>query len=268
MFRADLHMHSAFSDGTLTPQELIQKAKMAGVSGISITDHDCVDAYEGLNTEGFLVGTGVEISSTFQGGSIHVLAYNFDPSAQEIQAYCQGQKARREERCRQTLEKLSSMRMPMTLEEVRSVAPQSRVLGRPHIAEAMRRRGYVRSFKEAFQLYLAEGKPAYFSSSTLSTEEALHLIHRIGGKAFIAHPHLLKPSVLNEICLYPFQGIECYYARPAPHDEERFFQLAKRNKWLVSGGSDFHAEGKGGAIGSCFVREEAFFAIFPALKVC
>lgn len=269
MFRADLHCHTLFSDGTMTPDQLLHLAKEIGLSGISITDHDTVEAYSqapAIARElGILLGSGVEFSCVFQKMSVHVLGYDFDLNSPAIAALCLRHQQRRTSRNKAILDNLSRLSMPILEEDLLSIG--ERTIGRPHIAKLMVERGYVGSIKEAFNLYLGDGKPCYESGEGISVQETLDVIHEGKGKAFIAHPHLLTHSrKIKELLKYPFDGIECHYAKFAPEQERQWFQMAKEKGWLMSGGSDFHGSSKDYIqLGCSWVDEENFHKIFQHL---
>jgi predicted metal-dependent phosphoesterase TrpH len=263
-FRADLHCHTTCSDGSLTPQELVALAKESGLSGLSVTDHDTIDAYETLIPEarrlGILLGAGVEFSCEFKGKSVHILGYDFRLDSPEIRAFCERHQKRREERNRAILAKLSRIGLVIGEQEL----PSAGTVGRPHIAHLMVKKGYVSSFKEAFQLYLGEGKRCYDEGVTFSAQEGVDVIHQGGGKAFVAHPHLLSDGgFIRELLTLPFDGIECHYARCSPEKERRWLKIAKEKGLLISGGSDFHGALKEHIpLGSSWVDEECFHKIF------
>jgi 3',5'-nucleoside bisphosphate phosphatase len=265
MFRADLHSHTTFSDGTMTPTELVRHAKEVGLSALSITDHDTVDAYaEAIpvaKAEGILLGTGVEFSSVFRNISVHVLAYDFDLNSPHIYALCKRHQERRTARNKAILEKLSRLSMHILEEEL--LAFGGHTLGRPHIAQLMIQKKYVSTFTQAFQL-IGDGKPCFDPGVGISTEETIAIIHQAGGKAFIAHPHLLEhANKIKELLKLPFDGLECYYGRFLADQEKRWIKLAKEKGWLMSGGSDFHGTVKEYiSLGCSWVNEECFNQIF------
>lgn len=266
MFRADLHCHTTFSDGTMTPEELLCHAKEIGLSGISITDHDTIDAYitaPGIAKElGLLLGSGVEFSSIFQGISIHILGYDFDLSSPAISGLCERHKTRRNERNKAMLEKLSRLSMFIDEEELLSMGDRS--IGRPHIALLMIKKGYVSSIKEAFNTYIGDGKPCFVPGVGISSEETIAAIHKGGGKAFLAHPHLLgHANKIKQLLKLPFDGIECHYGRFPPEQEKRWIRVAEEKSLLISGGSDFHGSVKEFIqLGCSWVGEESFHKIF------
>lgn len=266
-FRADLHCHSTCSDGTLSPVELIALAKERGLSGLSITDHDTVAAYTtaipAAKAAGIRLGTGVEFSCEHQGISVHILGYDYLLDASSIKELCARHKKRRTERNRAILANLKQHRMPIDEEELKKFG-EERTIGRPHIAQLMIEKGYVSSLKDAFNRYLGEGKLCYAKGEVFTALEAITSLHQAEGKAFVAHPQLLpKKSSLKEILALPFDGIECYYSLFAKETAQKWLDIAKTKKWLISGGSDFHGAVKPNiALGCSFVDQETFDRIF------
>lgn len=269
MFRADLHCHTIFSDGTMTPEQLLCLAKEIGLSAISITDHDTIEAYSQApkiaKKLGILLGSGVEFSSVFQRMSVHILGYDFDLNHPAIAKLCARHEQRRTLRNKAILDHLARLGMPISEEELLSIGEKT--VGRPHIAKLMVEKGYVSSIKEAFNLYIGDGKPCYESGEGISVQETLDVIHQGKGKAFIAHPHLLDHSrKIKELLKYPFDGIECHYAKFPPEQEKRWIQMAKERGLLISGGSDFHGAVKDYIqLGCSWVDEENFHKIFQHL---
>ena len=265
MFRADLHCHTTFSDGTLTPEMLIDKAIEIGLSALCITDHDSVEAYKTAiphaKLKQILLGTGVEFSCAHKSVSVHLLGYAIDVTSPKLLSFCQRHTQRRTERNRQILEKLKQVKMPLDEKEL---CQMGHMIGRPHIALLMLKKGYVPSIKTAFQLYIGDNKPCYVRGMTFSIEETIDVIHEAGGKAFIAHPQLLHHSCkIKELLHFPIDGLECYYGRLDKIQEKRFIKLAKEKNLLISGGSDFHGETLEHAqLGSSWVDEETFHTIF------
>ena len=247
MFRADLHCHTTFSDGTMTPEQLLRHAKEIGLTGISITDHDTIEAYvaaPALAKEmGLLLGSGVEFSSIFQNLSIHILGYDFDLESQAILKLCERHRIRRHERNKAILEKLSRLSMPIQEEELMAMGERS--IGRPHIALLMIKKGYVSSIKEAFNTYIGDGKLCFVPGEGISSEETIAVIHEGGGKAYLAHPHLIgHANKIKQLLKLPFDGIDCHYGRFPPEQEKRWLDTAHQKGLLISGGSDFHGSVK------------------------
>ena len=265
-FRADLHCHSTFSDGSQTPEEIIRQAKDSGLSGLSITDHDTVDAYETAfslaakyNLE---LIPGVEFSAVHRGHSVHILGYSFNTKNLLIQQLCQRHFQRRIHRYKAILALLAKENMPISEKELIEQYPSHTNIGRPHIALAMMKRGYVKSIEEAFFRFLAEGKSCYIKGESFSVEETIGVIHAGGGLAVIAHPHLMKrPDILKDLLEMNFDGIEGYYANFRLEVNRRWIEIGKKNKWVVTGGSDFHGNIKPQISLGCSWVDEATFDI-------
>lgn len=262
-FRADLHCHSSCSDGSLTPPELVRAAHEAGLQGLSITDHDTVEAYKtafqaAVENQIELI-PGVEFSASLDGHSVHILGYSFDVAHPAIHALCERQTMRRQERNLEILDKLAAAGMPLTLEEVKGEEPHA-TLGRPHIALAMVKKGYVHSVQEAFKRYIGDGRPAYSKGAPIGVDETLDTLRQAHGLAIIAHPHLIDDvPLLKKLLEMPFDGIECYYSRFPADANEPWIELATKRNWLMTGGSDFHGAIKPTiALGSSWVNEELF----------
>jgi 3',5'-nucleoside bisphosphate phosphatase len=260
-FRADLHIHSSCSDGTDTPLKILELAKAADLSGLSITDHDTIQAYtpEFIATARELeleLLMGVEISSEWQGLTVHILAYAFDLHLQEFLIQVQD---RRNERNRRILEKLKKKGIDIDEQELKSSGP-SQIVGRSHIAAAMLKKKGVASTQEAFERYLKDDACCYAPGGKFAPHEVIHAIHRENGLAVLAHPHFLKRGrFVKEMLCLPWDGIECYYGRLPKEQETQWVKIARAHNWLTTGGSDYH----GGLrpyipIGASWVNEEIF----------
>lgn len=264
---ADLHCHTTCSDGTATPEQILDLAVAKGFKGVSITDHDTISAYQGLQEKaderGLEILTGIEFSCSHKTISVHILGYGFDLEAPPLLELVKRHHTRREERNLAILEKLAHKKMPISLLEMQEQG--SRVIGRPHIALAMVKKGYVESLPEAFKKYLAEGRPCYAPGNPVSVDETIAVIQASGGKAVIAHPHLLNsPKTLQDLLKMPFDGIECAYANFPPERNKRWIDLAARKKWLETGGSDFHGTIKPTLYyGASYVDETRFRLLQP-----
>jgi predicted metal-dependent phosphoesterase TrpH len=264
-FRADLHCHSTFSDGTFTPKELIELAEEKGLNALSITDHDCIGAYsEALSLakkKGLLTLPGAEFSATFEEHSVHVLAYSFDFTSPSLIAFCRAHADRRKERNEEILSKLRKNGFALSMEELDQHS--SRVIGRPHIAEALVKKGYLKDTLTAFRYFLGEGKSCFALGPEISVEKTLEAIHKAKGLAVLAHPHLLRNKKRVERLLrLPFDGIECLYALMTPLQNHPWLELAARKNLLVSGGSDFHGRAKPQVPLGAATLEQTYFEPF------
>jgi 3',5'-nucleoside bisphosphate phosphatase len=259
MFKADLHCHSTFSDGTFSPQELIDCAKNIGLGGLSITDHDTVNAYSTAlpyaKEKQLPLISGIEFSATESGVSVHMLGYGFALDSPDIEGLCLKHKTRRGERNRAILDKLAKLNMPVDLHDVEGYS-----IGRPHIAQALMQKGYVASVDEAFKKYLGENKACYVPGTPISVEETLEAIHAAKGVAIIAHPHLIMQNkIIKKLLAMPFEGIEVYYARFAKEECGKWLQIARDKQWLITGGSDFHGSVKPDIQLGCSTIDEEIF---------
>lgn len=266
-FRADLHCHSLCSDGTMSPSEIIDLAIKMGLNGLSITDHDTIAAYpEAIleaQSKNIQMIPGVEFSAIHRQTSVHILAYSFSLNSPIIKSFCQLHQKRRERRTMEILKLLAAQGMSLSLDDFPSdllVPSLKHSMGRPHIALAMLKKGYVTSIQQAFHHYLGEGKPCYIPSSAFTVEETIELIHRANGLAIIAHPHLIENhAVCRDLLEMNFDGIEGYYARFQMTDHERWLKIGARKGWIITGGSDFHGSIKPNlSLGSSYVNEETF----------
>lgn len=269
-FRADLHCHTTCSDGTVKPQDIIQIACDLGLQGLSITDHDTIEAYKealpAAQAKQFPLISGVEFSAVHRNASIHILAYSFPLSSTGIQEFCQRHNQRREQRNRAILELLAFQGMPLSQEDFSPDLfsdKSQHSIGRPHIALAMMKKGYVPSIQKAFQEYIGEGKSCYVPGNAFSIEETLEIIHQAQGLAIIAHPHLIENvGILRDLLSMNFDGIEGYYARFPRNAHDRWLKIGAHKGWIITGGSDFHGEIKPNLpLGSSWVNEETFLIL-------
>lgn len=259
-FRADLHCHSICSDGTDEPKELLIKAKEMGLQGLSITDHDSIDAYtpalfEEAKTLEIELMTGVELSSEFNGSTVHVLGYHFDSNCPLFRDFITEMRRRREERNLSILQKLEKQKMKIDIDELKGIA----TVGRPHIAALLVKKGYVNSLQEAFTKYLKDGALCSASYFRLTPTEAIQKIHEAKGKAIIAHPHFYPKTYLKRLLNFNFDGIECHYGSFAKEVAAPFLEIAKKKDWIATGGSDYHGKVKPHLyLGASYVGRDVF----------
>lgn len=245
----DLHTHSTCSDGTFSPEGLVHEAVACGITHLSLTDHDSFDgvapAREAAQQAGIAFLAGLEISAEFQPGTMHILGYGFDethPLLREKVAFVQ---QARKDRNPVIVKKLNGLGIDITMEEIAAEAGGD-IVGRPHFAKVMLRKGYVKDNQEAFDKYLAKGMPAYMDKVRLGPEESIDCIAQAGGIPVLAHPYQLKVSeeemekVIGRLAGAGLRGLECYYK---DHDDAKvatLLGLARRFNLLATGGSDFH----------------------------
>lgn len=250
----DLHAHTTASDGSLSPRGLVEMAHRNNLSALGITDHDTIDGWdearEAAKDSGIEIVPGVELSTSYEGGRFHLLGYFIDENSPLVETLRRIQRARAN-RNEVIFENLRELGVPLEEEEVRALAGPNGLLGRPHFARAMVARGYVASTQEAFDLYLADGKPAYATKDVLTPQEAIQGIHEAGGLAIWAHPPLNEKFSFDELeeelrrwISWGLDGLETRYGRYTPQQNEWTKTMAKKYDLLEGGGSDFHGASK------------------------
>lgn len=245
----DLHTHSTFSDGSYTPEELLQLALDTGLTAIALTDHDSTNGVPrflaAAHAKPIKAITGVEISADFHPGTMHILGYFMNPRDPALNEHLAWIRGGREARNQEILHKLNQLGLHLTWQEVASCAGED-VVGRPHFAQALITRGYVSGKDEAFDKYLGRGKPAYANRRRLTPSASINLIRESGGVPVLAHPLTLKLAgrelqrLLFDLRNNGLEGIECYYSEHSPDMEKEYLQIAKKMDLVPTGGSDFH----------------------------
>ena len=247
----DLHCHSTFSDGSLTPEQLIAEAAKIGLAALALTDHDTT---AGLPR--FLAAAadtavravpGVELSVDCSSGVMHMLGYWMDLANPELVRQMEWIRDGRAMRNRTMLEKLNALGFAMTWAEVQAFAGED-VVGRPHFAQVMLQKGYAKDKNEAFDKWLGDGKPGYADRPRLTAEVAVALIRQAGGVAVLAHPYSLHvgkdamASLLIELAAAGLAGVECYYSEHSADLTKEYLVMARQANLVPTGGSDFHGE--------------------------
>lgn len=242
--KADLHMHTTFSDGTLSPYELVKRCKQRGLSIISITDHDSVDAFPDAIEYGKEFGVevipGVELSAMVGDKDVHLLGYFVDYTSKRLQEYLEFFRQERKRRAERIVAKLNSINVPLKLESVLQRAGKGSV-GRPHIASAMVEGGFIQHYQEAFEKFIGNGGPAYERKFYLSPEEAIKLISSSGGLSFLAHPgRYTSDEAVTQLIESGLDGIEVIHPSHTPTHTAHYRGVVSEYFLLESGGSDFH----------------------------
>src|SRR4051812_19406701 len=273
----DLHCHSTASDGTLPPREVVRLAKQSSLSAIALTDHDtvagCADAADEARKLSLDFLCGIEISAEFpHPGTMHILGYGVDPDSPQLKNLTETLLAGRDNRNPRIIAKLNEMGVAVSMKEWEEQA-NGGVLGRPHLAAVLARKGYVSSIKQAFDKYIGQGAPAYFDKERLTPRQAFERIAASGGVAVLAHPIQLRAGndaqlerVVKDLVDLGLVGIEVIHS---DHDETWIAKcnaLADRFGLIKTGGSDFHGANKkdislGSARGRRIPRE-----MFDALR--
>ncbi len=247
MSGVDLHTHTTASDGTYAPAELVREAVRRGVRVLAVTDHDSVDAVTpalltARDHPPLEIVPGIEINTDDPGGEIHILGYFLDYEALWLGDLLREFRAERAARVHRIADRLAALGHPIEAEEVFALVREGSA-GRPHVAQVMVRRGYVGTVREAFDRFLAAGKPAYVPHRKVASREACEIIRRAGGLAVVAHPgfHEDPEQMIRELAgTGLLDGIECYYAEHSPEQTARFLGLCRELGLSPTGGSDFH----------------------------
>lgn len=243
-------MHSNLSDGTNTPEEIVDLAAKAGMTTIALTDHDIVDGIERAQKKGAERGVevipGIEFTCEVPKNEVHILGYYIDRNNPELQETLKKVQEDRVSRVYRIIEKLKGLGVNLDPEEVFKLSGK-KVPGRPHVARALIAKGFVADFKEAFSKYLDFRAPAYVSHYKLTPVEAIRLIKQAGGIAVFAHPGLSNyDEKIPELAAAGLRGLEaCYPGYQMNGNERRYRKLADKLGLLITGGTDFHGENAG-----------------------
>jgi len=249
----DLHCHSTASDGTLAPAEVVKLAVAGGLSALALTDHDTVDGVAEAAAEAEKSGLdflpGIEISCEYpHPGTMHLLGYGVRADSPVLRDLTKTLLAGRDNRNPKIIARLRELNVAITMEEVENEAGGN-VVGRPHIAAILLRKGYVSSIKQAFDKYLAPGGLAYFDKERLTARQAIGMVLESGGLPVLAHPVQLRTEndaqldrIVKDMLDIGLAGIEVIHS---DHDEglvNKYSRLAERYNLLKTGGSDFHGK--------------------------
>ena len=253
----DLHCHSTASDGTFAPEDVVRLAQSAGLSALALTDHDTIAGVAAAAAEAAKLGLdflpGIEISAVFPApGTLHILGYGVDPASDVLRNLTSGLRDARDNRNPQIVKRLQELGVAITMEEVEQQAAGG-VVGRPHIAAVLVRKGYVNSIKNAFDKYLGQTGSAYFDKERLKPQRAFDLIRQSGGVAVLAHPVQLRTEndaqlnrVVKDLVDLGLVGIEVIHSDHDAAWVEKCTSLADKYGLLKTGGSDFHGGNKTG----------------------
>lgn len=243
----ELHCHTTYSDGTLTPSELVQAALDAGVKALAITDHDTVAGWD--EAFGSAVGTaleivpGLELSTVYQDRSLHILG--FYPERRQLEPPLRERIAGRQRRAREMVERLAELGYAIDLPEM----PGTMAPGRPHLAAALVRAGHARSNQEAFSRWLGDHGPAYVQYDKFAAADGIRLLRDCGAVPVWAHPYLFRggtvETVLPDLVAAGLMGVEVYHPHHSPSDVRRLEEACRTSGLLMTGGSDYHGPGSG-----------------------
>jgi len=245
----DLHSHTTASDGALTPRELVRLAARNRVRVLAVTDHDSTDglpeAIDEAARHGIEIVPGLEINTDVPGAEVHVLGYYVDWGADWFQDFLREQRAERTARVHRIVERLTELGMPLTADEVFAICQEGSP-GRPHVAQAMVNRGYVKSVREAFDRWLRTGGPANVPRRRLTPVDAVAVIRRAEGVPVLAHPGLAdRDAMIPELVAAGLAGIETYYPEHSVAQVNAYRELCDRLHLVATGGSDYHGSHTG-----------------------
>ena len=247
---ADLHLHTTFSDGTETPQRVVELAQQAGLAAMAITDHDNTDAIAIAEPIAMRAGLelipGIEMSASSDGLEVHLLGFLLDLKSAMLTQHMQEQQARRVERVHEMVKRLQRVGVKIEAEEVFQVAGEGTV-GRPHVARVLLKHGYISTLSEAFTRYIGPDNPGFIPGSPLPPARVIRVIRDAGGVPVLAHPiYLKKDSLIKELIKEGLIGLEVYHSGHPPETVRHYEQMADRFGLLKTGGSDFHGDSKEG----------------------
>ena len=241
----DLHVHTNFSDGLLTPEQVVDLALKKNIDGIAITDHDTIKGIKPAIEYSKKVGNikiipGIEFGCIYKNEEVHILGYFIDYNRKNIIDVTKKLREDRVVRGIKMIKKLNNLGMELTLEEVKRLSEKD-YIGRPHIARALVYRGYVDSIQDAFDEYLNRDMPAYVERDTLTLVETINLIHESNGIAVLAHPGLLIDKDIIYYCIdNRIDGLEVIHSKHNDEDVKSLIEISRKLGVIITGGSDCH----------------------------
>jgi predicted metal-dependent phosphoesterase TrpH len=246
--KADLHTHTNESDGSLTAEQLIDRAKKKGLKTLAITDHDTISGYmkgrEAAQAAGIELIPGVEITALWDSREVHILAYLFNPGHAKFQELLKRQRLARVKRMRQIVEALNKQGIDITMDEVRAESGTGSP-GRPHAASVLISKGYVASVAEAFIRYLKSEKLEGIKTDYATIGEVVDTVKEANGVLSLAHPGpLYNEKEINALLEFGLDGLECIHPSHTYALQRNFTKMAESKHLLITGGSDFHGKGK------------------------
>lgn len=269
----DLHLHTTASDGALTPSQLVDHARGAGVRTLSVTDHDTMagvpEAADAAARHQLEFLPGVEITTTLDGKNVHLLAYFLDPEPPTMAAFLEERRAERVARARFMADRLAGAGVGIDIEPIiERTAAEGRSIARPLLAVALVEAGHARSQREAFDRWIGNNRPAYVPCRGVTPVEAVRHVSKAGGITSLAHPGLLgKDHVIPGLARDGLTALEAHHPEHDPASRSRYVRLAEQNGLAVSGGSDFHdqAHRRGPSLGRVGLSRETFMPLLQCL---
>jgi predicted metal-dependent phosphoesterase TrpH len=247
----DLHLHTTASDGWLPPTGLVERVVAAGITVMSVTDHDTVAGLAearraaAVSTVPVEIIDGIEITAVHDGRDVHILGYFLDTRSVALEKFLRAQRASRVERVFEIGERLTALGVSIDIEDLMdsAAARPGTSIGRPSIARALVEAGHAASFQDAFDRYLASGRPAFVARRGQSPRQVIDAIHMAGGLASMAHPGVTRqPALLASLVDAGLDAIEVYHSDHPPAVRAELAVFAARHRLLVTGGSDYHGD--------------------------
>ena len=245
---ADLHLHTQFSDGTFTPEELVLYAQKSGLACIAVTDHDtvegCARAAAACAAVRMEFIPGAELTAEYEDIEVHILGYFLETENQVLLSRIAQFQTVRQQRIHEMVAALNQLGVPLKAEAVFALA-NCKSPGRPHVARALVKERLIGSLDEAFERFLKKGRPAWVPKTKMSALESVELIHQAGGLAVMAHPGLNRTDeIIPALVDAGLDGIECFHTKHSTVMSERYLEIAEKHRLLVTGGSDCHGFSK------------------------
>ena len=250
----DLHTHTTFSDGTDTPTQLINKALAAGITTIALTDHDSISGWQEATSAlrpGICLVPGAEVScQTLDGISVHILGLLFDPSNNALIDTLEKTRENRYGRMEKIIAKINEAGINISMSDVLEQLSDGATLGRPHLADALVKKGVVASREEAFAQMLHNHSKYYVSHYSPTPEAVIKLIKEAGGVSVIAHPmashrgRTISLDTFGSLIQAGLDGIEVDHRDHSPQEKTQLIELARESKLVMTGASDYHGNGK------------------------
>lgn len=245
----DFHMHSIYSDGVKSPEELLRHALDCNLSMMALTDHDEIDGIKALRTAQEQLDpektikfiNGCEFSADYKDKSIHILGYRFDETNKELRDFIEYFKSKREERIDEIIKRCNNAGYFISKDELLKKFPKTQAYGRPHIGQLLIDGGYAKDINDVFKDILRKDSPCYVPKVKIEVPYIIDIIHKAGGLAVMAHPKLVtSDEYVVEMLAYDFDGMEVYHTKHNDDDVKRYKALAKEHNLFITGGSDYH----------------------------
>lgn len=245
----DFHMHSIYSDGVKSPEELLRHALDCNLSMMALTDHDEIDGIKALRTAQEQLDpektikfiNGCEFSADYKDKSIHILGYRFDETNKELRDFIEYFKSKREERIDEIIRRCNNAGYFLSKDELLKKFPKTQAYGRPHIGQLLIDGGYAKDINDVFKDILRKDSPCYVPKVKIEVPYIIDIIHKAGGLAVMAHPKLVtSDEYVVEMLAYDFDGMEVYHTKHNDDDVKRYKALAKEHNLFITGGSDYH----------------------------